>query len=270
MTGRVVPREVQARILEDLGRGHRSISAIAERHHVPVEAVFLLRDKYGPGLPGLTAAAKELRRPPAVALSKHPPAAPEVVAELVAEVCPTRKPAKASPKGGGYTDGLTDDERTACKDWAVTQGEKRPRTHCSRALIAAWEAAGRPSSPIKTGENDEDPMDDNTAPGALNDLPQDCPAPDPVLDDVVVDAEVLDDDRPDWDPRGLVAVCRTIPDLATEVQAVLDAVDMLTEAHDEWAHRQAMIQRVRDAIKPQGLHLTADQVRIVLDAIEAA
>lgn len=269
MTGRVAAREVQARILDDLGRGHRSISAIAERHHVPAEAVFMLRDKYGPGLPGLTAAAKSLRRPPALALSKHPPAAPEVVAEVVAEVCPTRKPAKAFPKGGGYTDGLTSNERAACKDWAVAQGWARPIGPCSRALIARWDAAGRPSSPIKTSENDEDPME--TAPGPLNDLPQDCPAPDSVLDDVVVD-DVVDVEIAalwdDWDV--LMARAEGITAVVREWDGAIQAVEMLRDALAEHDHREQLVAKLAAFL---GRHQHLDHAQLaaaILDEIEAA
>lgn len=60
---RVIPRSVQAEIVADLAKGHRSISAIAGRHHIPSDLVVLLRDKYGPELPKLIDAAKMLRRP---------------------------------------------------------------------------------------------------------------------------------------------------------------------------------------------------------------
>lgn len=155
MTGRPVSREVQALIVGDLARGHRSVQAIADRHRVPAHAVTLLRDQYGPDLSRLAAAAAQLRRPlgrptedpgpatptdiapgtadvPADAVIA-PTATPEQIAELVTEVTTPR------PRW------LTGPERSACRAWAVQQGlTVKPHGNLPREVVAAWTDAGRP------------------------------------------------------------------------------------------------------------------------------
>ena len=63
MTGREVPRSVQALIVRDLARNHRTADAIARRHHVPRELVDALKQQHGPDPESLIRAAAELDRP---------------------------------------------------------------------------------------------------------------------------------------------------------------------------------------------------------------
>ena len=57
---RTIPRSVRELILRDLARQTRTPKAIADRHHVPVEAVTALRDHCGPGPVELLAHARQL------------------------------------------------------------------------------------------------------------------------------------------------------------------------------------------------------------------
>lgn len=239
-----VPREVQARIVEDLARGHRSIASIAARHHVPADLVFKLRDLHGPGLADLSEAARKLRRPggrPADATGHE--ATPEPAPVEVRGATPRRF-------RRGYQDGLTSEERRTCRAWAGLPVNSRQAPKDARDR---WVAAGRPqAAPIVCGACGE-PLPDATADG--------CPFCDAEFERVQADKHA------EWSE--FYVRCLTIPESATECEAVAAAVYRLRDAHAEHLHREQLVQRVQDAIKPH-LHLTLNQVRLVLDAIEAA
>ena len=290
MTGRPVSRELQARIVEDLARGHRPVSAIADRHHVPADLVLKLREAFGPGPVDLSEAAKRLRKP------EPPPAAPAKIAELVAEVCP---PAKG-PKP--YHDGLTGDERASCRAWAESRGLLDPARHSGvmlkRAVVESWRAEGCPDMSARTLESAPDDAV-ATPDGGVVDASVVCgtcgaPLPDPWGDscpscgtlfapavagaasEQVKTAENPGSVQPtqppvpwhDW--SALMERAEGVPAVAREWDAAIGAVEMLRDALAEHEHREGMVQRVQDAIKLQGLYLTLSQVRLVLDAIEAA
>ena len=71
----------------------------------------------------------------------------------------------------------------------------------------------------------------------------------------------------DW--ADLMARAESVRAVSMEWDAAIGAVEMLREALAEHEHRERLVQRVQDAIKPH-LHLTINQVRLVLDAIEAS
>jgi len=318
-----VPREVQARIVEDLARGHRSIASIAARHHVPADLVFKLRDLHGPGLADLSEAARKLRRP-----GGHPADTTEP------DAGPVPAPVEAL-SWKRYHDGLTSEERRTCRAWAGLPVNSRQAPKDARDR---WVAAGRPQAEEPNNIPAPDhaaaiqgpaPMVEPVAPGVV-DIVWPDPAAEPPLDtssqryeaaaavlDAVPDVDaaavaVLDDgltvddeddvidapivcaacEEPLPDPTAdgcpscdaqferiqadkhaewseFYAECLTVPELATECVAVAAAVYRLRDAHAEHLHREQLVQRVQDAIKPH-LHLTLNQVRLVLDAIEAA
>ena len=253
-----IPREKVARIVEDLARCTRTISAIAERHHVSTEIVFQLREQFGPGPLELAAAAQELRRP---ALPPKPaesapapasPASPEQVAELVAEVCP---PMPAPPR---YYDHLTGPERRACRAWA---GLPVSSHNVPRAALDAWTAAGRPVPEV---------------PDAEPDVPD---ATEPTPESRELDWHIQPDARARFaaavvgELDRLLAECLEIPALATECQAVADAVSMLRDARAEWDHREALVGRIADRLAQARTEVDLDDrgiVALVLDSIEAA
>ena len=298
-----IPREKVARIVEDLARCTRTISAIAERHHVSTEIVFQLREQFGPGPVELAAAAQELRRPALPPKPAEPaadpasPASPEQVAELVAEVC---------------KDGLTGPERRACRAWAGLPVSSR---NVPRAALALWTAAGRPmpevpavAADVPDAEPDAPDVADAepTPPSRELDwrIQRDARArfiadvaeveaalaarqavrvPDAEARWIAATTAALDAEdaqaeaapQPDAPTEAgeldrLLAECLTIPALAMEYQAVADAVEMLRDARAEHEHRERLIEDVRDSIRHHGLHLTPDQLRVILDAYEAA
>ena len=277
-----VPREVQARIVEDLARGHRSIASIAARHHVPADLVFKLRDLHGPGLADLSEAARKLRRP-----GGRPADTTEH------EATPEPAPVEAL-SWKRYQDGLTSEERRTCRAWAGLPVNSRQVPKDARDR---WVAAGRPQveepnnisapdhaaaiqGPAPTMEPEPDPEpiaaqeqqpDDDVIDALIVCGACEEPLPDPTADGCPsCDAEferVQADKHAEW--ATFYAECLTIPELATECEAVAAAVYRLRDTHAEHLHREQLVQRVRDAIRPH-LHLTIDQVRLVLDAIEAA
>lgn len=272
---RPVPREVQARIVEDLARGHRSIASIAARHHVPVDLVFKLREGYGPGPVELSEAAKRLRK------SVAPPAAPAEIAALVAEVCPPAKNPKL------YHDGLTSDERAKCRAWAESRGLLDPARHSGvmlrRAVVESWRAEDCPDVSARTLEPvpddavatpDDGVVDAPIVCGACGEpLPEpwgdSCPSCGELFAPAVAGAAPEQAPAPWHDWSALMERAEGVPAVAREWDMAIQHVEMLREAMAEHEHREGMIQRVQDAIKPH-LHLTLSQVRLVLDAIEAA
>ena len=72
----------------------------------------------------------------------------------------------------------------------------------------------------------------------------------------------------DW--SALMERAEGVPAVVREWDMAIQHVEMLRDALAEHEHREDMAQRVQDAIKLQGLYLTLSQVRLVLDAIEAA
>ena len=72
----------------------------------------------------------------------------------------------------------------------------------------------------------------------------------------------------DWDR--FYGECLAIPELALECRAVADAVEMLRDSRAEHEHREHTIATVRDSIRHHGIDLTVDQLRVILDAYEAA
>lgn len=129
----MISREKKAKIVEDLARNTRSLSAIATRHGVPVMVVHDLRDEYGPEIPQLIEAAAELRRP--VKLTK----------EEQVEVEP--EPVTLADVGDRVgADGLTVPERAALRAWASASG--RPVGLMGRItgdLVAEWTELGKPT-----------------------------------------------------------------------------------------------------------------------------
>lgn len=129
----MISREKKAKIVEDLARNTRSLSAIATRHGVPVMVVHDLRDEYGPEIPKLIEAAAELRRP--VKLTK----------EEQVEVEP--EPVTLADVGDRVgADGLTVPERAALRAWASASG--RPVGLMGRIpgdLVAEWTELGKPT-----------------------------------------------------------------------------------------------------------------------------
>lgn len=309
MTGRPVPRDLQARIVDDLARGHRSISSIADRHHVPADLVFKLRDLHGPGLADLSEAAKRLRKPePPVA----PPAAPAKIAELVAEVCPPAKDPKP------YRDGLTGDERAKCRAWAESCGlldpAKRPAVMLKRAVVEAWraedcpDASARPLEPVPdaVATPDDGVVDASVVCGTCG-----VPLPDPWGDscpscgalfapavagaapEQVKTAEnpegdeqsvALDTRELDWhiqptqppapwhDWADLMVRAEGVHAVSMEWNAAIGAVEMLRDALAEHEHREAMVQRIAEQLANfDGSPDSASVIaRRILDAIEAA
>lgn len=309
MTGRPVPRDLQARIVDDLARGHRSISSIADRHHVPADLVFKLRDLHGPGLADLSEAAKRLRKPePPVA----PPAAPAEIAALVAEVCPPAKDPKP------YRDGLTGDERARCRAWAESRGlldpAKRPAVMLKRAVVESWRAEDCPDVSARTLEPVPEPVqdavatpDDGVVDASVVCGTCDVPLPDPWGDscpscgerfapavagaapEQVKTAENPEGDEQsgmhgtrelDWhiqpkrptncwdDWADLMVRAEGVHSVSMEWDAAIGAVEMLRDALAEHEHHESLVQRVRAAIQPQGLHLTVEQVRLILATVD--
>lgn len=125
----MISREKKAKIVEDLARNTRSLSAIATRHGVPVMVVHDLRDEYGPEIPQLIEAAAELRRPA------------KLTKELV-EVEP--EPVPLSSTVGA--DGLTITERAALRAWASASGRSVGiRGWIAGDLVAEWTELGKPT-----------------------------------------------------------------------------------------------------------------------------
>ena len=280
---RTVSREVQARIVEDLARGHRPVSAIADRHHVPADLVVKLREAFGPGPVELSEAAKRLRKPePPVA----PPAAPAEIAALVAEVCPPAKDPKP------YRDGLTGDERAKCRAWAESRGLLDPARHSGvmlrRAVVESWRAEDCPDVSARTLESAPD--DFGATPDDVIDAPIVCgtcgaPLPDPwgdscpscgtlfapaVAGAAPEQVKTTGNPAPWHDWSALMERAEGVPAVVREWDMAIQHVEMLRDALAEHEHREDMAQRVQDAIKLQGLYLTLSQVRLVLDAIEAS
>lgn len=112
-----IPRSVRELILRDLARQTRTPKAIADRHHVPVEAVTALRDHYGPGPVELLAAAEQLARP---AGSPAPVPAPPV---------------------------LSSQDRRTCRAWALLTGRSSSRGPMARDVVTEWLRLGRPEAP---------------------------------------------------------------------------------------------------------------------------
>lgn len=301
---RALPRSVRELILRDLARQTRTLKGIAERHHVPVDAVTALRNDFGPGPVELLTAAEELARPQK----------------------PAPKPVATSPE-------LDASERKECRAWALTTGRTTASTGpLPHAIVNAWIEAGRPiaeAPPTPAPAPAADPVEEEEVPAEqpveeavpadddhhgddpalavadgpycatcgdaevivrdgkvtacacspedeVVDAPIVCgacgePLPDPTADGCpYCDAEferVQADKHAEWSE--FYVQCLTIPELATECEAVAAAVYRLRDAHAEHLHREQLIMRVQDAIKPH-LHLTLNQVRLVLDAIEAA
>lgn len=278
---RTIPRSVRELILRDLARQTRTPKAIADRHHVPVDAVTALRNDFGPGPVELLTAAEELARP-------LKPAASPTVATAATPAAPTT---------------LDASERKECRAWALTTGRTTAGTGpLPHAIVSAWIEAGRPLVEAPKPEPTPEPVEE-VAPVAEEAAPavdDDHHDEEPVEEADVVDSSVVCGTcrQPLPDPWGdscphcgerfagagmtsewrgawedwpaLFVRAAVLASVAVEWQAVRDAVDMLRDALTEHEHREQLVLRVRDAIAPQGLYLTADQVRLVLDAIEAA
>jgi len=183
---KMLPRDVQARIVADLSRGYRTLQAIAERHQVTVQVVRQLRDLYGPDLPKLIDAAAQLRKPgPALPVTHDgvvaptppapepvpepepatpPQAAPEPEPEVVPEpVGPPATPAELTELVQDvttrtvYHDGLSRDDRHACRAWwASVDPEASVRGMIPQRVVDGWDTAGRPTvapPEIKTMQN---------------------------------------------------------------------------------------------------------------------
>lgn len=267
-----IPRAVRHRIVSMLARLMYPAERIARENHVTVEIVEALRAEHGPGVKELCEAAEWLARP-----------------------AKADKP-KPTPTTG---DGLAStEERRECRAWALVTGRTTAGVGpLSRSIVEAWEAAGRPEAPqseptpepaeepaeeTPDDEPDDEPEAAEVTAGACSpeedviDAPIVCgacgePLPDPTADGCpYCGAEferVQADKHAEWSE--FYVQCLTIPELATECEAVAAAVYRLRDAHAEHLHREQLIMRVQDAIKPH-LHLTLNQVRLVLDAIEAA
>ena len=299
MTGREVPRSVQAMIVRDLARGYRTTDSIAQRHHVPPAVVVALRNEHGPRSDDLIRAAGELDRP-AKAASKVEAPKPPI----------------------GNTDGLTVAERATARAWARTTGRTASAAGpISRALVAEWDAAGRPtaahlapakpetvpdatepaSEPVEpvaaAAEVASDPVEKQEAAASAwaapaeapavaasvgcdipaNHIPADvaCAICDACGDALVADCcpaceaegEQLAARRAD-DLDRFCGECLQVPALAEHCHAVAHAVERLRDARAEHEHRESLVQRVRAAIQPQGLHLTVEQVRLILAAVD--
>lgn len=257
---REVPRSVQALIVRDLARNHRTADAIARRHHVPRELVDALKQQHGPDPQSLIRAAAELDRP-----AGRAPAAP--------------------PKPVGNSDGLDVIERGQCRDWALTTGRTSSAVGLlSRALVADWEAAGRPTAVPATPAVPEAAPDSPEVSGEpycstcsdVGSVVVDgkvvvCACAPELLDDEddLVDAEIA----PvwvDWHELFARADEMSRPPILDAWLDVLAAVERLRDALREHDYREQLVGRVRDTIHAGGLYLTVDQVRLVLDAIEAA
>lgn len=309
MTGRPVPRDLQARIVDDLARGHRSISSIADRHHVPADLVFKLRDLHGPGLADLSEAAKRLRKPePPVA----PPAAPAKIAELVAEVCPPAKDPKP------YHDGLTGDERAKCRVWAESCGLLEPAKHpgvmLRRAVVEAWRAEDCPDAsarrlelaPDAVATPDDGVVDASVVCGTCRaPLPDgwgdSCPSCGELFAPAVAGAapeQVKTAENPEGDEQSGMHGTRELDwhiqpkrptncwddwaDLMVRAEGVhavvrewdmaIQHVEMLRDAYAEHTHREAMVQRIAEQLANfDGSPDSASVIaRRILDAIEAA
>ncbi|MDO5535217.1 MAG: hypothetical protein Q4F65_11265 [Propionibacteriaceae bacterium] len=137
----VLTRELTQKIVHDLGRATRSLSAIAARYDVPVETVTMLRDHYGPEIPKLIDAAKALQRPLPVL-----PTSAEVVdvtpdPALAADVEPAEETTTQR-----RSDGLSREERIICRGWADAKGlPVASRGIIPLEVVTAWEQAGRPT-----------------------------------------------------------------------------------------------------------------------------
>lgn len=145
----ILTRELTQRIVGELARATRTTGAIARRHDVPVETVERLLVQYGPEIPKLIEAAEQLRRPVPVLTDEVPDVTPEPVEAAVVE--PVN--GKRRPVG----DGLTSDERAACRAWAIADGrEVGKRGWIPIDLVEAWNTAGRPEAGTYD-PNDVDP-----------------------------------------------------------------------------------------------------------------
>ena len=254
---RTIPRSVRELILRDLARQTRTPKAIADRHHVPVEAVTALRDHCGPGPVELLAHARQL---------------------------------------------LSSQDLRTCRAWALLTGRSSSRGPIARDVVTEWLRLGRPEAPTPV-EAPSEPVEEEgaatpsawEAPAVLavaeapaiaasvgsdmpvNNIPADvaCAICDACGDALVADCcpaceaegEQLAARRADdWDR--FYGECLQVPALAEHCHAVAHAVERLRDARAEHEHRESLVQRVRAAIQPQGLHLTVEQVRLILAAVD--
>ena len=289
---RTVSREVQARVVEDLARGHRPVSAIADRHHVPVDLVIRLRGAFGPGLPELSEAAKRLRKPVA------PPAAPAEIAALVAEVCPPAKDPKP------YRDGLTGDERAKCRAWAESRGLLDPAKHSGvmlrRAVVESWRAEDCPDVSARTLEpvpgaeaTPDDVIDAPIVCGTCGEpLPEPwgdscpacgelfAPAPAVATPEQVKTTEKGEQPAAPWhDWSALMERAEGVPAVVREWDMAIQHVEMLRDALAEHEHREGMVAGIVEMLEEYGIpdgggsdgtFSVADLAWRIFDRIEAA
>ena len=175
----VLPRDLEQRIVADLAKNHRTVSAIAARHHVPVQVVETLRDLHGPGIPQLIAAAAMLRKPVVTPASE-----PDAVVEPTPDtpdapdapdaVTPEPTPAEAAePKRLRWDDGLTPAQRHECRTWCNLRGvEVGSYGQVSKSALEAWTAAGRPPvyDVVDQGVVEDDDLVDATIADTLTPL----------------------------------------------------------------------------------------------------
>lgn len=191
----MIPREKKAKIVDALARATRTPRVIADRYSVSVDTVLDLRDEYGPDIPQLIASAAELRRP--VPVDGHPKVDPPKPVEPAKSKSVESKPTPKKPVG----DGLTQDERAACRVWAVADSQEiGSRGWIPADVVAAWNAAGRPEAatydPAEIAPEPESPLESSEAVTEYLDATAELVAE--ILaepeDDGVVDAEIVEDE----------------------------------------------------------------------------
>ena len=303
---RAIPRSVRELILRDLARQTRTPKAIAGRHHIPVEAVTALRNDFGPGPVELLRAAEELARPlkpaasPTAATAAAAPAAPTTLDAS------ERKECRAWARTTGRTTAGTGPLPHTIVDAWIEAGRpaiEAPQPAPTPEPVEEVAPVAEEAAPVVDDDDhhDEEPVEEADADSAQGDVVDSSvvcgtcgqPLPDPWGDScphcgerfagagmtrelewhvreshILPPADALPAVWEDW--PALFVRAAVLASVAVEWQAVRDAVEMLRDALTEHEHREQLVLRVRDAIAPQGLYLTADQVRLVLDAIEAA
>lgn len=256
----IITREVTARIVQDLARATRTVSAIAGRYDVPVESVEKIRERYGPEIPQLIAAAEELRRPerpqnPVTASAVAPSDLSTEVQEPAPDAVTGPEPQLAVDDRRG-ADGLTRLERDELRAWASATGrEVSAAGRIAAVLVQEWEQEGRPivaaDGVVDAGIVDL-PVTEETA--ALMLREQFFEAMNALVD-------VL--------PWASVHLRDVVQGFILQVAAVTDTIESHRVEHDMVeAAAQTLFQLAQQGLLPADVAKLRDAARVVLAAVE--
>ena len=259
----IITREVTARIVQDLARATRTVSAIAGRYDVPVESVEKIRERYGPEIPQLIAAAEELRRPERpqtpVAASDDAPSSPEVEQQAGTAPAPDAvtgpEPTLAADDRRG-ADGLTRLERDELRAWASATGrEVSAAGRIAGVLVQEWEQEGRPIVAA-----------DGVVDAGIVDLPvTEEPAALMLREQFFEAMNALVDVLP-W---ASVHLRDVVQGFILQVAAVTDTIESHRVEHDMVeAAAQTLFQLAQQGLLPADVAKLRDAARVVLAAVE--